>query len=135
MFDVCDRGSFDAVPNWFRDFDLYTVKTSHAILVGCKSDKSRGGPYVHTNRTVNVEEARALAAWHSTVYLECSVKNGQGIFEVVSSAVTAARKMQGPLAEHTSRQQQQQQRGGQRSNRGNGNCMQRALHRAMRVFS
>jgi GTPase SAR1 family protein len=136
MFDVCDRGSFDAVPRWFADYEKYTSETSRAVLVGCKIDKQNGGPYVNASRDVGAEEAHALAGQYGMVYLECSAKSGGGIRQVVSSAVVAIRKAQGSLADHARQQQQRQQKHEQlrqqhlslmqRLNRYQCNCMQHA---------
>eukprot|EP01128_Nolandella_sp_AFSM9_P007768 TRINITY_DN4360_c0_g1_i1.p1 TRINITY_DN4360_c0_g1~~TRINITY_DN4360_c0_g1_i1.p1 ORF type:complete len:226 (+),score=36.63 TRINITY_DN4360_c0_g1_i1:40-678(+) len=75
LFDICNRGSYDVLPDWLLEARRYGSDTLVVImLVGNKSD-------MNGEREVTREEAEALARKNSVEYMEASAKTGGGVLE------------------------------------------------------
>lgn len=79
VFDISDRTSFEALPDWLRGMNLALglpdTNPVSGLIIGNKSDKS-------DTRKTSVSEAGEYAASHSCEYIETSAKTGMNVVEV-----------------------------------------------------
>ncbi|MHA2170334.1 MAG: GTP-binding protein [Candidatus Hodarchaeales archaeon] len=72
VFSQSDRQSFEAVPNWWREFCDYIPHSVPLALIGVTSD----------SEVVSSEEAQCLATLLNCGYFECTLKNGPQLAKV-----------------------------------------------------
>lgn len=74
-FDVTRRDTFDAVPNWIRDVNMYAPSHCVIILVANKVDISQD------LWRVTQEEYQSIADLHNLKIMECSAASGLQVNE------------------------------------------------------
>ena len=84
VFDVNERETFENLPRWLDELELYTTtQFASKLLVGNKTDLDQ--------RQVSEEEAQAFARKQQMMYIEASAKTRKGIqqaFEVTPATHT-----------------------------------------------
>ncbi|XP_011305128.1 ras-related protein Rab-39B [Fopius arisanus] len=87
VFDVCNRRSFEHIPQWMMEARRYIEPHRPVFaLVGCKLDVIAQG----RRRQVSEEEARSFADQNGMEYIETSAKTGMRVtmaFRTVSQEV------------------------------------------------
>ncbi|KAI9464389.1 ras-domain-containing protein [Russula earlei] len=71
VYDITDRGSYEAIPWWFAERSRYVPERTVKIVVGNKADKEYA-------RQVSTEEAAAYAASMGCLFVETSAKAAVG---------------------------------------------------------
>ena len=80
VFDVNERETFENLPRWLEELELYTTtQFASKLLVGNKIDLKR--------REVSVEEAQAFARKQAMMYIEASAKTKEGIRQAFEEVV------------------------------------------------
>ena len=72
VFDVCSRGSFDALTEWLNDIQSLSHPNSVIVLIGNKID-------LVDQRCVSQSEAQSYADRNNLIYIETSARSGVGI--------------------------------------------------------
>lgn len=82
-FDITNLTSFQNITRWYDEAQNYLQKSVPKLLIGNKSDLA-------SQRTVKIEEAKALADRLGVEYVETSAKNSQNVklaFESLSRSI------------------------------------------------
>ena len=82
-FDITNSNSFSNVSRWYDEAQNYLQKSVPKMLIGNKADLS-------SQRTVKLEDAKALADRLGVEYIETSAKNSQNVklaFESLSRSI------------------------------------------------
>ncbi|KAF4524590.1 hypothetical protein B566_EDAN008545 [Ephemera danica] len=75
VYDVTKRSTFEKLETWLQELDSFSTKPDVVkMLVGNKIDKID-----EDRREVSREEAMRLARRHSTLFIESSAKNREGV--------------------------------------------------------
>eukprot|EP00164_Ancoracysta_twista_P000040 GFYU01000055.1.p1 GENE.GFYU01000055.1~~GFYU01000055.1.p1 ORF type:complete len:204 (-),score=45.49 GFYU01000055.1:376-987(-) len=81
VYDVTRRETFEALPQWLKEVDLYsTNKDAVRLLVANKVD-------CEEERVVTTEEGIEFARVHNTLFIECSAKTKKGIVQAFTEVV------------------------------------------------
>ncbi|KNE65280.1 small GTP-binding protein domain [Allomyces macrogynus ATCC 38327] len=75
VYDITNRDSFMALPNWLHDAQTLASPDIVILMVGHKSD-------LEADRVVSIEEASAFARENGLIYLEASALSGHNLDEV-----------------------------------------------------
>ncbi len=79
MYDVTDRGSFQAIKTWVDEIDKNADKHVNKILIGNKCDVEESA------RAVSRSEGEALSREYSMAFFETSAKKDVGVAEAFAS--------------------------------------------------
>merc|ERR1711871_27006 len=82
VYDVSRRDTFEALPQWLKEVDIYTPGGGSSVvklLVGNKIDK--------TDRAVSLAEGDAWAREQGMIFLECSARTSVSIKQVFTELV------------------------------------------------
>ncbi|KAI5888968.1 uncharacterized protein SCHCODRAFT_02356602 [Schizophyllum commune H4-8] len=72
VYDVADRGSFEALRQWYADVESRAPSEVVKILVANKVDKTEG-------RQISKDEGAAYARQMESLYVEASAKTAEGV--------------------------------------------------------
>ncbi|KAL7751762.1 hypothetical protein RI367_002761 [Sorochytrium milnesiophthora] len=85
VFDLGSRETFEHIPSWFKEVDVYCSKKSVVkCLVGNKADTP--------SRQVSYDEAKQYAESLGALYHEVSAKTNQGITDMFQDIITEVAK-------------------------------------------
>jgi len=101
VYDVTNRASFDAVPDWLKN--IHGVSANSALVITLVANKS-DRPV--SERQVSVQEGEALARSNGLLFLETSAFSGSNVQEAfVRTAEAVVRKMDQGLVDPDDRSQ------------------------------
>lgn len=95
-FSVISPTSFSNVKSkWYSDISKSESASANVILVGTKSDLRNDETIIEEmkkrgEKPVSVEEAKALAKELNGPYIECSALTGEGLQEMIQTAINSA---------------------------------------------
>ena len=82
VYDVTNRESFDAIPSWIKESDMFATQPELVrLLIGNKVDREAA-------RVVSSDEGAQLAKQHGSLFLECSAKEGTGVESAFTDLVS-----------------------------------------------
>ena len=81
IFDVTDKESFEALPNFFDELRASGISADNAamIIVGSKTDKTRA---------VSEEDGLSMSMQNNASYFETSAKTGDSIEDIFDFALS-----------------------------------------------
>ncbi|KAG1739826.1 ras-domain-containing protein [Suillus paluster] len=80
VYDVSDRGSFEALPKWFSEVDPHVSIAVPKIIVGNKVDQE-------DSRQVSTTEGSTFASRQNALFVEASARTAVGVREIFEELV------------------------------------------------
>lgn len=82
MYDVTSQETFDAIPSWLQELDVFTGDVPPIkLLVGNKVDRAEA-------RAVDEAQGAAAASRFNALFAECSAKDGTGVEDAFHELVS-----------------------------------------------